>query len=193
MIRFAFLIFCLLSTSVAMAAPKIASVRVGEIYRGLDETKKMNAEIAAKRQAILKDPRLEAYRTAFKDLEQLQAGLIKVASHDRTTRERLMQNFNLKRQEALTLKREFEEFQRSQTKSIDQEMVTRMEAILSDIRRKAEEFGKEQGYDWVMDVTGKTNTGLPFVLYSKPSDDITNDVLSAMGQTIADTTPDDDN
>lgn len=193
MIRTALLILCLLATSVAMAAPKIAVVQVGEVYRSLDRTKEMNADLSAKREALLKDARLDAYREAFKELEELQAGLIKVADHDRLTRERLMLSFNLKRQEALTLKREFEEFQRLESKKIDQEMVTRMEAILTEIRRTAEALGKKNGYDWVMDISGKTNTGLPFVLYSKPTDDITTDVLAAMGQTIAETTSDDDN
>lgn len=193
MIRTTLLILCLLATNVAVAAPKIAVVQVGEVYRSLDRTKEMNAALSAKREALLKDPRLDAYREAFKELEELQNGLIKVAEHDRLTRERLMQSFNLKRQEALTLKREFEEFQRLETKKIDQEMVTRMEAILVEIRQTAEALGKKNGYDWVMDISGKTNTGLPLVLYSKPTDDITTDVLSAMGQTIAETSSDDDN
>ncbi|MBK1828546.1 OmpH family outer membrane protein [Haloferula rosea] len=191
MIRAALLILCLLATSAAVAAPKIASIRVGDVYRELDKTKEMNADITAKRQALLRDPRLAAYREAFGDLEALQKGLIKVADHDRATRQRLMQKFNLKRQEALTLKREFEEFQRKETKKIDREMVSRMEAILTEIRQKADTLGQKNGYDWVIDVSGKTNTGLPFVLYSKPSDDITNDVLSAMGQTIAETSDED--
>jgi Skp family chaperone for outer membrane proteins len=182
-----------MATSVAMAAPKIAVVRVGDVYRELDRTKEMDAEIKAKRDAILQNPRLEAYRAAFKELEQLQAGLVKVGDHDRATRERLIQSFNLKRQEALTLKREYESYQSGETKKIDKEMVSRMETILAEIRAKAAELGQKNGYDWVMDISGKTNTGLPFVLYSKPSDDITTDVLSAMGQTIADTTPGYDN
>ena len=193
MIRTALLVLCLLATSVAMAAPKIAVVRVGDVYRELDRTQEMNAAITAKRQAILKNERLEAYRSAFKELEQLQAGLIKVADHDQSTRERLMQNFNLKRQEALTLKREYEGYKVEETKRINKEMVTRMEAILADIRVQATELGKKGGYDWVMDISGKTNTGLPFVLYSKPSHDITLDLVTAMGETIADTGQSDDN
>lgn len=193
MTRFLLVVLCLVVAGVASAAPKIAVVRVGDIYRELDQTKKLNAEIQTKRQALLADARLEAYRAAFKELEQLQAGLIKVADHDRATRERLMQNFNLKRQEALTLKREYESFQLEQTKEIDKEMVTRMEAILADIREKAAAVGKKNGFDWVMDISGKTNSGLPFVLYSKQSEDITTDVLSVMGQTIAGTSSSDDN
>ena len=193
MIRTFLVAFCMLASGIALAAPKIASVRVGEIYRELDQTKKLNAEIKTKRQALLTDARLNAYRSAFKELEQLQAQLIKVADHDRSTRESLMKTFNLKRQEALTLKREFENFQRLETEKIDKEMVTRMEIILTLIREKAAAVGKKNGYDWVIDTSGKTNSGLPFVLYSKQTEDITTDVLAAMGQTIAGAPPSDDN
>lgn len=193
MIRTFLVAFCMLASGIALAAPKIASVRVGEIYRELDQTKKLNAEIKTKRQALLTDARLNAYRSAFKELEQLQAQLIKVADHDRSTRESLMKTFNLKRQEALTLKREFENFQRLETEKIDKEMVTRMEIILTLIREKAAAVGQKNGYDWVIDTSGKTNSGLPFVLYSKQTEDITTDVLAAMGQTIAGAPPSDDN
>lgn len=193
MIRTLLVAFCMLTSGIALAAPKIASVRVGEIYRELDQTKKLNAEIKTKRQALLTDARLNAYRSAFKELEQLQAQLIKVADHDRSTRESLMKTFNLKRQEALTLKREFENFQRLETEKIDKEMVTRMEIILTLIREKAAAVGQKNGYDWVIDTSGKTNSGLPFVLYSKQTEDITTDVLAAMGQTIAGAPPSDDN
>lgn len=193
MIRTLLVAFCMLTSGIALAAPKIASVRVGEIYRELEQTKKLNAEIKTKRQALLTDARLNAYRSAFKELEQLQAQLIKVADHDRSTRESLMKTFNLKRQEALTLKREFENFQRLETEKIDKEMVTRMEIILTLIREKAAAVGQKNGYDWVIDTSGKTNSGLPFVLYSKQTEDITTDVLAAMGQTIAGAPPSDDN
>ena len=43
-----------------------------------------------------------------------------------------------------------------------------------------EEFAKERGFDSVFDSTGSTNTGVPFVLFSKDAPDLTVDVEAAL-------------
>ncbi len=44
----------------------------------------------------------------------------------------------------------------------------------------ARAVGKEQGYDLVFDSSGNTNTGLPFILCSSGSVDLTDDVIAAL-------------
>ena len=179
--------------ALAEAAPNIAFVRVNDIYHQLDATKKLNVEIMAKREAIMRNERLDAYRAAFNELETIRTDLIKAAKAPQQVRDRIEMTYNLKRQEALTLKREFDEFQLRKNKAISTEHVQRMEDILEGIRKKAADVGQKQGYEMVIDISGKTNTQLPFVLYSKKSEDITSEVLAAMGQVIAGTPSDDDN
>ena len=48
---------------------------------------------------------------------------------------------------------------------------------------------KEQGYDLVLDSSGNTNTGVPFVLYQKESPDLTDDVKAALQDATAGTAP----
>lgn len=131
MIRTLFVAFCMLGSGLAPAAPKIAPARVGEDYGEVDQTKKLNAEIKAKRQ------------------------------------------------EALTLMREFENFQRVETERTDQEMVTRWDnqwlTIGLLICRKNPTLGCHSSFT-----------------QSKPRD-ITTQAPVAMVRTIAGTPASDDN
>lgn len=165
----------------AAAAPKIALVKVGEIYHALPASKTLQSSVDTERNEILSNARADAYRSVLKELEELRQGIGKIPKEDETMLEQARRNFTMKRQEALTLQREFQDFQQRKTDEINTRMVAEMEKILAEIHAKAIEIGRSRGYDWVLDADGRTNTGLPFVLYSKQPHDITADVLSALG------------
>lgn len=181
------LLLWLLATGFSVAAPKIAIVKIGEIYRSLPATKTLETEVERERAEILRNARADAYRSVLSELEALRQGIGKISKNDRATLERARQNYSLKRQEALTLQREFQNYRKRRTDEINARMVGEMEKILAEIRTKATEIGRSRGYDWVLDADGRTNTGLPFVLYSKDPSDITAEVLDALGGPMATT------
>ncbi|BCX48901.1 outermembrane chaperone Skp [Haloferula helveola] len=194
MFRRTILIAWLALVGITWGETKVAMVQIGEVYRSLDSTKVLNAEIDSQRKAIYADARLTAYRNALKELEALQQQMAKHAdSPDASLRQDIEQNFALKRQEALTLQREYEAFREKRTKEINTQLVARMKEILSEIQKAAAEVGQSKGYDWVLDSTGKTNTGSPFVLYSKNPQDITEDVIERLAKPMATVEGDDDN
>jgi Skp family chaperone for outer membrane proteins len=183
--RHTIVLLWLLATGLSLASPKIALVRVGDIYRALPASQTLESSIEAERAAILTNARADAYRSVLKELDELRQGIAKIPKDDRATRERAQQNFALKRQEALTLQREFVSYRQRKNDEINTRMVAEMEKILADIRAAAMEVGNSLGYDWVLDSDGRTNTGLPFVLYSKDPSDITDNVLTALGGPVA--------
>ncbi|MCH7226642.1 OmpH family outer membrane protein [Haloferula sp. A504] len=183
--RHTIVLLWLLATGLSLASPKIALVRVGDIYRALPASQTLESSIEAERAAILTNARADAYRSVLKELDELRQGIAKIPKDDRATRERAQQNFALKRQEALTLQREFVSYRQRKNDEINTRMVAEMEKILADIRAAATEVGNSLGYDWVLDSDGRTNTGLPFVLYSKDPSDITDNVLAALGGPVA--------
>lgn len=174
-----------LAAGLAFASPKVALIRVGDIYRALPSAQTLESSVEAERAGILTNARADAYRSALKDLEALRRGIAKIPKDDRATRERAQQNFALKRQEALALQREFVSFRKRKNDEINTRMVAEMEKILAEIRVEASEVGESLGYDLVLDSDGRTNTGLPFVLYSKDPSDITEKVLGALGGPVA--------
>lgn len=168
------------------AAPKVAMVRVGAIYQSLDATQSVLDEVEAEEETIRSDERIQAYRKSLEELGRLQGRLAEAGSEPEAVRERLRRDFLLKRQEAVSLRREAQSFREKRRREINEERVRKMKEILTRIHRAAEKVGREKGYDWVIDSSGKTNTGLPFVLYSRESDDITSLVRDALAEPAGD-------
>lgn len=165
------------------APPRVATVRVSDVFRQLDSTVKANEAIQAKREALKKDKRQVAIDQLVAELElrgkKLSEGGTTI---DPDTRKKLEREFLLKRQEAKSLEEDLESFRGEKNREINAEMVSGMRVRLDQIRSTAEKIAKEDGYDWIFDSSGQTNTGVPLVLYVKNPNDLTDRVLAAMGQ-----------
>ena len=59
-------------------------------------------------------------------------------------------------------------------------MVAGMRATLNRIVQVSNQIARERGYDSVFDSSGNTNTGVPFVLFSKNAPDLTPDIQAAL-------------
>jgi hypothetical protein len=55
-----------------------------------------------------------------------------------------------------------------------------MRASLNRIEAASQKISKERGFDAVFDSSGDTNTGVPFILYSKDAPDLTPDIQAAL-------------
>jgi Skp family chaperone for outer membrane proteins len=170
----------------ASAAPRVALVRVKDIYAGLQSTKALEAEIKAERDQIMKDQRAEELRRTIAELQGLQTTLsAKNEQLDEAASQKLARSFEIKRQEAQTLQKEFERFRTEQETQINRKMVPAMRASLDKIMETSRKVAVEQGFDLVFDSSGHTNTGVAFILYQKESPDITDAVRSALNDTAA--------
>ena len=165
----------------ASAAPRFALVRVKDIYAGLPSTTALQQEIKTERDQIMKDQRAEELRKIIAELQSLQTRLSdKNNPLDEATGRKLARSYEIKRQEAQTLQKEFESFRTEQEKQINRKMVAGMRASLDKIMDTSRKVAKEKGYDLVFDSSGNTNTGVAFVLYQKTSPDLTDDVKAAL-------------
>lgn len=170
----------------ASAAPRFALIRVKDIYTGLPSTSALQQEIKAERNEIMKDQRADELRKIITELQELQARLSdKNNPPSESVGRKLARSYEIKRQEAQTLQKDFESFRTEREKEINRKMVARMRASLDMITETARKVGKEQGYDLVFDSSGDTNTGVPFVLYSNQSADLTDDVIAALQDSAA--------
>ena len=173
----------ILGTSVlaAEAAPRFALVRVKDIYTELPATSALQAQIKKERDEIMKDQRAEQLRKIIGELQTLQAQLSDKSNPlDDATNRKLARTYEIKRQEAQTLQQEFESFKAEQEKAINRKMVAGMRTTLNRIVQVSHQIAKERGYDSVFDSSGNTNTGVPFVLFSKNAPDLTPDIQAAL-------------
>jgi Skp family chaperone for outer membrane proteins len=165
----------------ATAAPRFALVRVKDLYTALPSTAALQQQIKSERDAVMKDQRAEQLRKIIGELQTLQAQLSdKTNPLDEATNRKLARTYEIKRQEAQTLQQEFENFKSEQEKLINRKMVEGMRASLDRIAILSAQVSKERGYDVVFDSSGDTNTGVPFVLFSKNAPDLTTDVQAAL-------------
>lgn len=166
----------------ASASPRIALVRVTDIYAGLESTAKLEQEIKQERDTILTDERAADLRRVIDELKALQAQLSdKNKPLDEDSARKLARTYELRRQEAQTLQREFEGFRAEREKEINRKMVSGMRASLNRIHETARRIATEQGCEMVLDSSGQTNTGVPFIVYQKESPDLTAAVKAALG------------
>lgn len=165
----------------ASAAPRFALVRVKDIYSQLVSTTTRQTEIKLERDAIMKNARAEELRKIINELQGLQSRLSdKNNPLDDATGKKLARNYEIKRQEAQTLQKEFESYRTEQEKLINKKMVSGMRASLGKITEISQKIAKEQGYEIVFDSSGHTNTSVPFVLYSKTAPDLTDTIKAAL-------------
>ncbi len=171
-----------LSAPVASAEPpRVALVRVTDVFLQLPATTQANEELKAKREAINKDKRLTDYTTMHSELEIRRKQLTGAADKiDPEARKKLQREYAIKSQEANALRSDFETFHAEKSREINAEMVEGMKRRLQLIRETTEKIAIEGGFDWILDSSGNTNTGVPLVLYAKNRNDLTDQVIAAL-------------
>jgi Skp family chaperone for outer membrane proteins len=175
------LLTLLASSLTAAAAPRIALVRVREIYAGLASSVVLQEQVKKERDGIMKNERAEQLRKALGELQAIQAQLSdKTKRPDAELSTRLARSYEIKRQEAQTLQQDFESNKSEQEKLINRKMVTAMRESLDKITSAAQKIAKDKGYETVLDSSGDSNTGVPFVLYAKDANDYTAEVIAAL-------------
>ena len=161
---------------------RVAVVRVSDIYKTLDSTKTTQAHIESERTALNHDARMERMNQMKTEIDTIQTQLNDRANPlDNAVKQQLVRTLELKRGEFMALQKDYEAFCAERNKQISGKMVKAMRKSLELITTTARKLGKEQGYDCVWEISGDTNTGLPLLLYHKSANDLTDDVLLALG------------
>jgi outer membrane protein len=183
MIKVAAAVALALSAAAASAqAPRVAVIRVSEVFNKLESTVRATAETLAKKAEIERDSRMVTYKELYADLQLRKKALEENPPKiDAETRKRLAREYAVKLQEAKSVLEDFESFRADRVREIDTEAVAGMKQRLAVIHSTAEQMAKEEGYDWVLDASGNTNTGVPLLLYAKKSNDLTGRVLASLG------------
>lgn len=165
----------------AFAAPKIALVRVKDIYTEQPATKAAQEKARKAKESLLLDPRAEELREGIESLRQLQKKISDPNQKPTQDEGRLLaREFEKKRLETRVLQEDFEKFRATREKEIHGEMVAEMRKVLDHIVATAQSVSKQKGYELVLDSSGATNTSAPFVLYARNAPDLTDEVSAIL-------------
>jgi Skp family chaperone for outer membrane proteins len=84
--------------------------------------------------------------------------------------------------------RDLEEYQRSHQQILDQQRDRMRQTILGEIKDVISKEAKDAGYTLVFDKSGNTLNGIPTVVYSQDSMDITDDIIKNLNRNQPKTT-----
>ncbi len=170
-----------LSTSPAPAEPpRVAVLRVADVVQQLDANSRTAELLKAKRDEINKDPRLANSNAMFSELQLRRNQLKSNTKIDLEARKKLEREYAVKMREANALRADFESYHADRNREISAEMVADRKQRLALIRQTAEKIATAEGFDWILDSSGNTNTGVPLLLYAKSATDLTDRVVAAL-------------
>jgi Skp family chaperone for outer membrane proteins len=180
----------LFSVVSSMAQEKVATVRLADVFQQCPEVAECKARFEQKKAALAQDVRAKAVEEKKAEIvgmndeaKRLIQAYQKLAVKDEKAPEsqnlsdyRKRRNLAESQLEALTL--EYEEFQKEQEREMNQEMAQAYRVVLDRLTQLVAAHAREQGYDVVYDISGKSHVGLPVLLYAKPG--LTTDVTDAI-------------
>ena len=134
------------------------------------------------RKALLRDPRPETLKLLEVELGDLRGKIQDPASEERR-RQQDYQRFLVKHHEYSTLKSEHERDHSAKLKILNESMVVVTRKLLNDIRIVVRKIAREEGFDHVFEIGGKTSSQLPSLLYIRDATDLTARVIEELNRT----------
>ena len=78
--------------------------------------------------------------------------------------------------------RERTQYLERRNRALSEKMRKQMRAILVKIQRTVSERAKEGNYDFILDASGKSNQGIPFVIHARDTTDLTDSLLKEINE-----------
>jgi outer membrane protein len=164
---------------------KVATVDMEELFKAYNRTTEAKAKMDEDVARVKKDQeermkRLQEVSDAAKDLgKQLEDPTIAD-----TKKRELFSARQVKVQEAQGLQTELEEFLQRKSRAFQEQNNIIMKGILEEIRAKVQKHAEAEGYDYVVDKTGKSTSMVPILLYTKDATDITDVLLTTINEGV---------
>src|SRR5881398_785088 len=167
----------------AQGTGKIGTVDMQKAFKEYNKTKEAEAKINDAKNAAKKeyDDRAEAYKKALDEINNLNKQLESPAlSADKKTgmaKDRDDKITNIKNME-----REISDFRQTRERQLQEQLMRMREGIVKEITDVVMEKVKSKSLDFVLDKSGMSINGVPFLLYSHDNIDFTNDIITVLNK-----------
>ncbi len=168
----------------AHAQLKVATVDMNKVFSGYYKTKDAENKINDAREVAKKelDERMESHKQMLDEINQLNKDIDNPALSDQAKKDR-----NKKRDDKIgqvrSLEQEIQEFKGSREKQLQEQAVRMRNQIVEEITKVITDEVKEKNYDVVLDKSGQSLNGVPFVLYSQDRMDFSDSVITTLNKT----------
>jgi len=157
---------------------KIAVIDMQKVFDGYHKTK--DAEDKLKAKAKTYEDELKARQGEVEKLKEDFTKLLEETKNPALTDEVKKQRQDAaekKAQEGRMLLNQFTSLSQTRGKELNEQRLRVRQDIVDDIRKEIDAKSKKESYSLVFDKSGMTSTGLPPLLYSLESFDITPDII----------------
>lgn len=175
------LMIALLCVQPLVGQTRFAVVRFDEIAKELTALNTVDKRLEASIEEIHKDPRFvqlgktgAEMEKALKELKELKPDV------DKKVRVELAQKAEALRKETAALDEDCTKFKAQEVQRIKRAMLKSVKATQARCREVVAKVAEERGFDGVFEISGKSNTSKPVLVYAKNPTDITGDVLAIL-------------
>jgi outer membrane protein len=169
--------------ALAQGTLKIGTVDMQLAFKEYNKTKEAEVKINDAKNAAKKeyDDRAEAYKKALDDInnlnKQLESPALSADKKTQTAKERDDKIANIKNME-----REINDFRQTRERQLQEQLMRVREGIVKEITDVVMEKVKAGNLDLVLDKSGVSINGVPFLLYSHDNIDFTNDIIAVLNK-----------
>jgi outer membrane protein len=169
--------------ALAQGTMKIGTVDMQRAFKEYNKTKEAEVKINDAKNAAKKeyDDRAEAYKKSLDEInnlnKQLESPALSADKKTQTAKERDDKIANIKNME-----REISDFRQTRERQLQEQLMRVREGIVKEITDVVMEKVKAGNLDLVLDKSGMSINGVPFLLYSHDNIDFTNDIIAVLNK-----------
>jgi len=162
---------------------KIATVDIQSLFKDYHRTDTEQKVIAEEFARINKEntERQKTIREIEEQLQKLKKKIEDPTLSDNVRREKLEER-NTKINEGKAMEQERRDFISRRSRALEIKKQGSIQGIMQEIRDLVVEHSKNEDFDYVLDKSGATANGVPFLLYTKDSTDITAEILTVLNK-----------
>jgi outer membrane protein len=169
--------------ALAQGTLKIGTVDMQRAFKEYNKTKEAEVKINDAKNAAKKeyDDRAESYKKALDEInnlnKQLESPALSADKKTQTAKERDDKIANIKNME-----REISDFRQTRERQLQEQLMRVREGIVKEITDVVLEKVKANNMDLVLDKSGMSINGVPFLLFSHDNIDFTNDIIAVLNK-----------
>ncbi len=169
--------------ALAQGTKKIGTVDMQRAFKEYNKTKEAEVKINDAKNSAKKeyDDRAESYKKALDEInnlnKQLESPALSADKKTQTAKERDDKIANIKNME-----REISDFRQTRERQLQEQLMRVREGIVKEITDVVMEKVKANHFDLVLDKSGMSINGVPFLLYAPDNVDFTNDIIAVLNK-----------
>ena len=171
------------TVSAQVGAGRIATVDLNKVFNDYYKTPVASGKLKETYDGYAKENEdmVADYRKQIEELNKLREEQDK-PEYTPEVREQKKKAVQEKLIETQKLQREIDEFGRTHQQSLQQQMARMRQSILKEINDVIAKEAKDAGYTLVLDKSGNTDKGVPTIIFSQESLDITEEIIKVLNK-----------